>query len=149
MAQVTDAKILALVPNDLETDVKNELLEIWYALKNPHEITSNQVWPFQNVIKHARNLVPATHTEAGPIPITIATFLYDDIRQIVGTTNRLDIAASNMFEDDIKKYPMFWIELLYSFFLNYCGCEPSRTRNKSAKRNAILNCIYGPEEKDA
>ena len=33
-------------------------------------------------------------------------------------------------------------------FRNYCSCEPSRTRNKSAKRNVILNAIYGPSEQD-
>ena len=86
---------------------------------------------------------PATHTRTGSIPITIATFLYDDIRQVIGTENRLDIAANNMLEEDIKKYHPYWIEILYSIFLNFCGCSSSRTRNVSAKRNAVISCIYG------
>ena len=148
MTVTTDHEITALVsPVVLDAD-KNEVLEIWNALKNPQAITKNQAWPFRNIIKHAKLLSPATHRDAGTVPITMATFLYDDIRNIVGTENRLDLAANNMFEEDIKQHPMFWIEILYSIFINYCGCETARTRNKSAKRNAIITCIYGPSGND-
>ena len=148
MSVTTDHRTSSLVSPEISEDITPEILEIRTALKNPHEITSNQVWPFCNIIKHAKVLIPATHTRAGSIPITIATFLYEIIRQSIGTDNRLDLAANNMLEEDVKKYHPYWIEIMYSIFLNFCACSSARTRRASAKRNAVLSSIFGTLEQD-
>lgn len=67
---------------------------------------------------------------------------------MIRTGNPLDLAANNMLYGDIKKYFMFWIEILYLIFCNYCSCEPARTRNNSAKRIVILNAIYGSSDRN-
>ena len=53
MSEITDHKITSLVSDEVTQDIKSEVLKIWNALKNPHNITSNQVWPFRNIINHA------------------------------------------------------------------------------------------------
>ena len=90
----------------------------------------------------------ATHLETGSILITIETFLCDDILEVIGTDHRLGIAAENMFEDDIKRYPVFWVEISYTICFNVCRYEWSRTRNISAKKKAIVNCNSGSTEKE-
>lgn len=128
MATITDQRINALITLLVPDEDKTDVLEIWNALKNPHAITKNQAWPFRHIMKRAKLLSPGTHEVAGTILIIIATFLYDDIRNIIGADEQLDLAANNMFEEDIKNYTMFWIEILYSFFINYCGRETGGTR---------------------
>lgn len=103
---------------------------------------------FFSIIKHQKVFLSASRTKAEAIPITLATFFYDDLRLNVGSENRLKIAASNMFVDNVKKYLMIWIEKFYTTFFYFCACESTKKRNKSAMRNAILGCICGPAEND-
>lgn len=70
--------------------------------------------------------------------------LYDDIQTINNTKHYLDLGTNDMFEDDVRKYPIFWTEILYDYFLIFRGCERSRSKSRRTKRNVIISAIYEP-----
>ena len=148
MTSTDHPAINALLTPDLEDDKKPTVVNIWYFLKFPKKITSSQEWPFKDIVSYYTYLHPNTYMESGMMPITMATFLYDDIRSFATNDLRLDHAASNMMEDDIKNYPLFWIDVLYKLLVVFTGCTQSRRRNVHAKRKAILNHIFECDEEE-
>ena len=140
--------ISALLSDDLTDDKRLPISTIWYYLKFPDKITETEEWPFKNIVTYHTLLHPNTHLDAGMLPITMATFLCDDIRTMATKDIRLDHAASNMMEDDINNYSLFWVDILYKILVVFTECKQTRGRNVHAKRKAITKHIYECDEEE-
>lgn len=146
MYQFTNQRSIYLISIEVDDTDRDELSEIRYALKNPHKISSGQVWQFRNLIKHNRLLIPATHPEAESIPITIATFLFDDIRPVPWNENRVGSAATNVLKADIKSIQCFGLTSYTPFFSKFVIVSLfSLVTNQ--QKNVNIRCIYGKCEK--
>ena len=148
MTSTDHPAISVLLTNDITDERKPIVFNLWYFLKFPEKITTNEDWPFKDIISFYTYLQPNTHLEAGIMPITMATFLCDDLRSFPTNELRLDHAASNMMEDDIKSYSLFWIDILYKLLKVFTGCKQARRRNVHAKQKAILNHIFENDDEE-
>lgn len=142
MPTAPDHKIFSILPPNVSEDNKTEFLELCYFLKTTHEITPEQEWPFRSLITHHKIMNPETHKDSASLPNTVKTLSYDDIKTVTITKHWLDFAANTMSEDDIRKNPIFWTEILYTYFLTFCGCETARTKSRQAVRTMVINAIY-------
>ncbi|CAN8076835.1 unnamed protein product [Agarophyton chilense] len=120
-------------PGDFQGKVsESQLMNVWYFLKYPSEITAEMDWPFSCIDEMEPFLRPHGIISAPRIPRSMVAFLVVDLRKY-DDEHRLSHARFCL-ESDIPGFNSFWVNVLHELLCRFTACR----KGSSSDENVLV-----------